>query len=73
MSTEEQAPVAGQSHGGTAATRPSRRSPASSAGLLFVILVPGIYAGLLSVLVETETAEEAVPAGAGHARHPDPR
>lgn len=30
-------------------------------GLLFVILVPGIYAGLLSVLVDTETAEELFP------------
>lgn len=30
-------------------------------GLLFVILVPGIYAGLLSVLVDSDTAEELFP------------
>jgi hypothetical protein len=30
-------------------------------GLLFVILVPGAYAGLLSVLVEQDTAEELFP------------
>lgn len=60
MSTEEQA----------AAAEPSwwhRDHPTFTSlsgfftGLLFVILVPGIYAGLLSVLVETETAEELFP------------
>jgi len=60
MSTEEQAPAA----------EPSwwhRDHPTFTSlsgfftGLLFVILVPGIYAGLLSVLVETETAEELFP------------
>ena len=30
-------------------------------GLLFIILVPGIYAGLLSVLVDSDTAEELFP------------
>lgn len=30
-------------------------------GLLFVILVPGVYAALLSVLVDTDTAEELFP------------
>lgn len=30
-------------------------------GLLFVILVPGVYAAVLSLLVETETAEDLFP------------
>lgn len=30
-------------------------------GLLFIILVPGIYAGVLSVLVDSDTAEELFP------------
>ncbi|WP_244932277.1 hypothetical protein [Nocardioides sp. W7] len=60
MSTEEQAP----------AVEPSwwhRDHPTFTSlsgfftGLLFVILVPGIYAALLSVFVETETAEELFP------------
>jgi hypothetical protein len=30
-------------------------------GLLFIILVPGVYAGLLSVLVDSDTAEDLFP------------
>jgi hypothetical protein len=30
-------------------------------GLLFIILIPGAYAGVLSLLVDSETAEELFP------------
>lgn len=65
MSTEEETPA-----GSAPAREPSwwhRDHPTFTSlagfftGLLFIILVPGAYAGLLSVLVEQDTAEDLFP------------
>ena len=75
MSTDEEqatqeTPAAPASVGDAAAREPSwwhRDHPVFTAltgfftGLLFIVLVPGVYAAALSVLVESDTAEELFP------------